>query len=303
MPDSALPSLSIVIVSYNVRDELHACLQSIVGHSDPFRTDVVVVDNGSQDGTATMLRERWPSVRLIEAPGNVGFSKANNLGIRATSGEFVLLLNPDAVLREGAAQTLLHALASSPDAAAAGPRLVDGDGVPELSFGWTMSPLGELRQKVVGGLHRRGVTLVRRTVERWTRDAGAREWVSGACMLLRRSDLEAVGLLDERYFMYAEDVDLCVTLRQRGRTILFVPDAEVMHLRGRSAGRNPQTEHLRRVSQLAFYAKHHPSWLPLLRAYLRLRGKLPLTTEGAASGPLPRASVRAGDPGAASDER
>jgi GT2 family glycosyltransferase len=273
VPDAA--SLAIIIVSYNVRDELDGCLRSVVGRADPFATEVVVVDNGSHDGTVKMVRERWPAVRVIEAPGNVGFSRANNLGIRATASDFVLLLNPDTVVQPSAIQTLMRTLGSRHDAAAVGPRLVDGDGIPELSFGWRIGPLGELRQKIVGGLHRRGVGPVRRLVDRWTRAAGTREWVSGACLLIRRTDLASAGLLDERYFMYTEDVDLCVSLRRRGRAILFVPDAEVIHLRGRSAGRNPQTERLRRVSQLAYYAKHHPSWLPLLRAYLRVSGKLP----------------------------
>jgi GT2 family glycosyltransferase len=268
-------SLAIVIVSYNVRAELEECLQSLSGATHPYRTEVVVVDNGSADGTVAFIRERWPTVRIIEAPGNVGFSRANNLGIRATSSEFVLLLNPDTIVRPGAIQSLVHTLTSHQHAAAAGPRLVGRDGVPELSFGWSMSPLGELRQKVVGGLHRRGVPAIRALVERWTGEAGPREWVSGACILIRRADLEAVGLLDERFFMYTEDVDLCVSLRRRDRTVLFVPDAEVLHLRGASAGRNPQTARMRRESQLAYYAKHHPSWLPILRGYLRLRGKLP----------------------------
>jgi GT2 family glycosyltransferase len=147
--------------------------------------------------------------------------------------------------------------------------------VPELSFGKTSGPIGDLRQKVVGSLHQRGVGVGRRLVERWTRSAGPREWISGACLLVRRVDLEAVGLLDERYFMYTEDVDLCVSLRNRGRDVLFVPDAEVVHLRGRSAGRNPETERMRRLSQLAYYAKHHPGWVRALRLYLRMTGKLP----------------------------
>jgi GT2 family glycosyltransferase len=269
------PSLAIVIVSYNVRGELDACLQSLLGATHPFATELVVVDNGSTDGTVPFIRERWPTVRVIEAPGNVGFSRANNLGIRATSSEFVLLLNPDTIVQAGAIQSLMGALASRGDAAAAGPRLVDRDGVPELSFGWSIGPLGELRQKVVGGLHHRGVSAIRALVERWTREPGPRQWVSGACILIRREDLQAVGLLDERFFMYTEDVDLCMSLRRRGRTVLFVPDAEVVHLRGASASRNPHTARMRRASQLAYYAKHHPSWLPILRGYLRLRGKLP----------------------------
>jgi N-acetylglucosaminyl-diphospho-decaprenol L-rhamnosyltransferase len=189
----------------------------------------------------------------------------------------VLLLNPDTVSPPAAIPTLVRGLAVHPEAAAAGPRLIDARGFPELSFGWAIGPWGELRQKLVGGLHRRRVRRVVRQVDQWARTAGPREWVSGACLLVRRADLEDVGLLDERYFMYTEDVDLCVSLRRRGRQILFVPQAEVLHLRGRSAGRNPTTERMRRLSQLAYYAKHHPRWVPLLRAYLRLTGKLPRT--------------------------
>jgi hypothetical protein len=100
--------------------------------------------------------------------------------------------------------------------------------------------------------------------------------VSGACLLVRRADALAAGLLDERYFLYAEDVDFCAALRALGRHILFVPDAEVVHLRGASGRKRPETtERAYRRSQLAFYEKHHPRWAPLLRGYLRLRGVLP----------------------------
>ncbi len=110
-------------------------------------------------------------------------------------------------------------------------------------------------------------------VERETRQAGPRDWVSGACLLARRADLDAVGLLDERYFMYTEDVDLCAAVRARGRRVRFVPQATVRHLRGRSGTAAPQaTERRRRESQLAFYRKHHPAWAPLLAWWLRRRG-------------------------------
>jgi GT2 family glycosyltransferase len=268
-----MPSLAVVIVSFNVRDELDACLASIVGHTAPFETTITVVDNGSSDGTPQMVRDRWPGVRLIEPGGNVGFARANNLGIRATNSEFVLLLNPDTIVPPGAIAALVRGLAAHPDAAAAGPRLIDAHGFPELSFGWTMSPAGELRQKLLRMLYERRIGPVIRRIDQWARSAGEREWVSGACLVVRRDDLEAVGLLDERFFMYAEDVDLCVALRKRGRSILFVPQSEIVHLRGRSAGRNPETERLRRRSQLAYYRKHHPAWVGPLRWYLRLRGK------------------------------
>lgn len=268
-------SVAVVIVSYNVRAELDVCLQSLVAQTDPSDTEIVVVDNASSDATPEMVRERWPGVRLLDAGGNLGFARASNLGVRATTSEFVLLLNPDTIVPPGALAALVRALAMHPEAAAVGPRLIDGDGFPELSFGWPISPLGELRQKVIGGLYERRVGPVVRMIDRWTREAGPRNWVSGACLLVRRADLDAVGLLDERFFMYTEDVDLCVSLRRRGRQVLFLPHAEILHLRGRSRGHNPRTEQMRRDSHLAYYAKHHPRLLPVLRLYLRAAGKLP----------------------------
>jgi GT2 family glycosyltransferase len=276
VPDATpRPSLSIVIVTYNVQSEVLACLRSIAADEGIAPAEVVVVDNASEDGTPEAVRTSGMGVRVIDAGGNLGFSRANNLGIRATSGEYVLLLNPDTVVSPGAIPGLVRALTRHPGAAAAGPRLIDATGRAELSFGRGTGPLGELRQKVTGGLYRHRFPVVRNVVERQTREPGARAWVSGACVLLRRTDLEAVGLLDERFFMYMEDVDLCASLTTRGREILFVPDAEVVHFRGRSAGRNPQTERLRRLSQLAYFQKRHPAWLPLLRLYLRWTGRLP----------------------------
>ena len=145
--------------------------------------------------------------------------------------------------------------------------------IPELSFGPPISPWGELKQKTLLALYQRRFRRIVRYVERRSREAGERAWVSGACLLIRRIDLEAVGGLDERFFMYTEDVDLCTSVRARGRKVLFVPEAEILHLRGRSAGRNPETERLRRLSHLAFYEKHLPRWVGLLRLYLRVTGK------------------------------
>jgi GT2 family glycosyltransferase len=112
-----------------------------------------------------------------------------------------------------------------------------------------------------------------RRIDKLSRQAREVAWVSGACMVIRRRDLEAVGLLDERYFMYTEDVDLCMQMRQRGRTVLYVAGAEVLHHRGRSAARNPVTDLKRRKSQVAYYDKHLPRWAGLFRLYLKLTGK------------------------------
>ena len=122
----------------------------------------------------------------------------------------------------------------------------------------------------------RGVRPIVRWVERATRRGGSVDWVSGACLLIRRADLEAVGLLDERYFVYLEDVDLCAAVRGRGRQVLFEPAAEIVHLRGRSAVSAPQAvRRAYRRSQIAFYEKHRPVWAAVVRSYLRWKKEMP----------------------------
>src|SRR5687767_2964293 len=267
-----MPRLSIIIVSYNSRGDLEGCLQSLTSAPPRVDHEVVVVDNASADGTTAYLRERWPGVRLIEAGGNVGFARANNVGIRQTFGELVLLLNPDTVVKPGALDRLVAVLDARPDAAAAGPRIVDQHGRAELSFGQMISPLAELRQKLLVTGNARGVPVVTAIVDGLTRRSRPVDWVSGACLLIRRSDLEAVGLLDERFFLYTEDVDLCASVRARRRTVLFFADVEVVHLRGHSGASTPAATALAyRQSRIAFYEKHHPRWAPILRAYLKLR--------------------------------
>ena len=273
------PRLSIVIVTFNSVTEIDACLAALAVHAALVDRETLVIDNASSDGTAAAVRARWPGVRVLDAGGNLGFAGGSNLGIRQTAGELILLLNPDTIVRPGALEALMAALDARPDAAVAGPRLVDGDGRPELSFGRMISPVAELRQKLLVKGNDRGLPLVAEYVDRLTsrpRDVG---WVSGACLLVRRADAEAVGLLDERFFMYAEDVDFCAAIRARGRAVIFVPASQVVHLRGRSVASSPKaTEMAYRRSQLAFYVKHHPAWAPVLRAYLKLRGRLPDTT-------------------------
>jgi hypothetical protein len=268
--------LAIIIVSYNARGDLEACLSSLHDPAPRIPHEIVVVDNASTDGSSDMVRHRWPAVRVIDAGGNLGFSRATNIGIRATEGRLVLLLNSDTRVPPAAIDRLVDALDAHPDVAVTGPKLVDAAGRPEISFGRMIAPVAELRQKTLGFLYRNGVPPVPAWVRRQTSRSHFPDWVSGACLLVRRTDAEAAGLLDERYFLYAEDVDFCATVRSRGRRVLFSPVAEVIHLRGRSVSQAPAaSERLYRLSQLAFYAKHHPRWLPWLRAYLGLRGKLP----------------------------
>jgi GT2 family glycosyltransferase len=270
------PRLSIVIVSFNTRADLERSLESLFSAPPAVTHEILVVDNASRDGSPGAVRGRWPSIRVIEQATNAGFSAANNAGIRESTGELILLLNSDCLVPAGAIDTLIARLTATPEGAVAGPRLVDGNGRPELSFGSMISPLAELRQKWTLMLYERRVGwMERRVIEAIGREHDV-DWVSGAALLAYRADLQAVGLLDERYFLYTEDVDLCAAIRARGRRILFTPAATITHLRGRSRATLPAASNAAyRRSHLAFYEKHHPRWAPLLRAYLRLRGQLP----------------------------
>src|SRR5687768_282091 len=267
-----MPRLSIIIVTFNSRAEIDACLRSLTDgiHVD---REIVIVDNASTDGTAAHIRERWPGIRLVQLGANLGFARAANIGIQQTFGELVLLLNPDTIVPPGAIDRLVSALEHDPRLAVVGPRIVDRDGSAELSFGRMVSPLAELRQKVLMVGSRRKTPIIRSVVERMTRRTRDADWVTGACLLTYRADLEAVGLLDERFFLYMEDVDLCASIRARGRRVQFVADVEVRHQRGASATPAAREAAYRR-SYLAFYEKHHPGWVPAVRAYVWLRGRV-----------------------------
>jgi N-acetylglucosaminyl-diphospho-decaprenol L-rhamnosyltransferase len=255
--------LSIVIVSFNAREHLERCLESLLANPPAVSHEIVVVDNNSSDGSAAAAERS--GVRVIRSAANVGFAAGNNIGIRASTGEVLLLLNSDTIVPAGAIDRLLHRLAQEPDVAVIGPRLVDGNGRAELSFGRTLTPLNEWRQgQLVWGLANNDQAVVRK-VEAMTHQEQRPDWVTGACLLVRRADAEAVGLLDERFFMYTEDVDFCASIRARGRQILFTPEIEIVHLRGRSAATAfSATRSAYERSHLRFYMKHRPVYVPML---------------------------------------
>lgn len=269
-----MSQLSIVIVSYNVRADLLACLASLRDAPPAIPHEVIVVDNASTDESAEAARA-VPGVRVIVMDRNAGFSAANNAGIRAGRGDLVLLLNSDTIVPPGALDTLVQRLQAA-GAAVAGPRLVDTNGRPELSFGRMISPWNELRQKMIGRRYAAGQPATVRWVERETRREHFVDWVSGACLLVRRDAAERAGLMDERFFLYTEDVDFCASIRRNGGTVLFAPAAQIVHARGRSRLSNPgAANQAYRRSHAAFYEKHHPWWARALKLYLRLRGQAP----------------------------
>lgn len=271
--------LAILVVSHNTRSDLEACLESLTARPPGVPHRVVVIDNASGDGSAELVRTRWPAIRLIRLPDNQGFARANNVGFRESRSELVLLLNSDTIVPPGAIDRLVAELRARPEAAVVGPRLIGGRNQPELSFGRMVSPCAELRQKALVQLNEHRCPPVSRWVAEQTSRAQRVDWVSGACLLVRRADAEAAGLLDERYFMYFEDVDFCAAIRSRGRQVWFTPAVTIVHLRGRSVATcRSAVKSAYRRSQLAFYQKHRPAWVLWLRCYLLLRGSLPRTS-------------------------
>ena len=262
--------LAIVIVSYNARADLERCLASLTA-APPADAEIVVVDNQSSDGSREAV-SAFPQVRLLPQTSNRGFSAGNNVGIRATSSELLLLLNSDTVVPPGAIDRLVATLDAHPDIAVVGPRLVDGQGRPELSFGDMLGPAVEWRRRRLMRRLAADDAASWAEVQRLTAETQRPDWVTAACLLVRRVDAEAIGLLDERFEMYTEDVDFCASIRARGRGILFTPAVEIVHLRGRSGAAQPAATRARyERSHLAFYRKHRPWLAPLVWLYHRCR--------------------------------
>jgi len=251
-------------------DRLLACCESALA-SGP-ETRVIVVDNGSSDGSADAVRGCLPSSDLLEMETNLGFGAAVNRGMAVGNAPFVLLLNSDARLRDDSLDVLVSAM-QDPRIAAAGPRLLGNSGQVELSMGRTMGPLNEAAFKFLGSLYRDGRGPLGRLVERYYSEDRWTRSLSAACLLLRREALNQVGVFDERFFLYAEDVDLCRRLTRAGWRLRFVADAVAEHERSVSWRKDPLHVALSyRRSQIAFYRKHHGALAAQgLRFYLAVR--------------------------------
>ena len=219
--------LSIVIVNWNTRELLLRCLQSVYETAGCLEFEVFVVDNGSTDGSAAMVRERFPQVHVIANQENVGFAQANNQGIRQSHGRYVLLLNSDTETHPGALETLVDFMDAHPQAGAAGARLLNRDGTLQPSCHPMLTPGREFwRLLFLNCIWPRATYPMQRWDLRTPREV---EVIKGACLILRREALDRVGLMDTRYFMYTEEMDLCYRLRRAGWRLYWVPEAEVVH--------------------------------------------------------------------------
>ena len=257
--------LSIIIVNWNTCDLLAQCLESVGSVQRtadsalptaycPLSTEVIVVDNASADGSPGMVRERFSWVTLIENQDNVGFARANNQGIIASRGAYILLLNSDTVMHPGALETLLAFMDVHPQAGACGPRLLNGDGSLQHGCHPMLTPGREFwRLLFLDYLWPRATYRMQRWDLRQARPVAV---IKGACLLLRRQALRQVGLLDERYFMYTEEVDICYRLAQAGWSLWYVPAAVVTHYGEASSRQAAQAMYVQLYrSKVQFYRK------------------------------------------------
>jgi GT2 family glycosyltransferase len=249
--------LSIIVLNWNTRQMLVDCLSSVQATVADLACEVIVVDNGSTDGSQAMLRQRFPGVHLIQNDENVGFARANNQAITASQGRYMLLFNSDAIATPDAIQALLDLARAAVRAGIVGAQLVNRDGSFQASH--TSFPTLWQEFLMLTGLGR----LI---YGYWYPSHGPEEekgpqtvdYVEGACLLVRREALEAVGGLDESYFMYAEEVDWCYAMREKGWQVWYQPEAKVIHLGGGSSrNRRPQREADLYRSRVQFFRKHY----------------------------------------------
>jgi N-acetylglucosaminyl-diphospho-decaprenol L-rhamnosyltransferase len=272
MSDGA-PAVDVVIVSYECREPLLAALAALGGGREAALA-VWVVDNASSDGTVAVVRARYPAVRVIANDRNLGFSVACNQGWHAGRAPLALFLNPDAEAAPAAIAALAERLAGRPDVGVAGPRTRNADGSVQVSTGPDLTPLGERRQRrLVRGVARREARALAEAEALHSREREV-DWVSGACLMARRSVLEGVRGFDEGFFLYEEDADLCLRVRAAGWRVLFTPAAEIRHGLGHSMAKAPRRARLEyQRSHLRYYSKHNGAAACLaLRALVAARG-------------------------------
>lgn len=278
--DARVADVAVVIVNYNAGEYLLRCLRSLVERAGEVRLDLLVVDNASRDGSARRAAAAFPQVQLIENPDNRGLSAAWNQGIRATAAPWVFLPNPDVELWAGTVAELRDAGEAGDDVAIVGPLVRNADGTVYASGRTIPSVWQAIGHAFLGPFVPNNRISRAYRMEQWERDRPREvEWVSGSCMLVRRAALEQVGLFDESFFLYAEELDLTTRLRRAGWRILFTPAVEVLHEGGVSTGRSRAMHLMHSRSIYRYYAKHRAAgWrrltLPAAWAALRARAEL-----------------------------
>jgi GT2 family glycosyltransferase len=225
--------MSVVLVCWNNKAYLDPCLRSLYESGLKSTFDVIVVDNGSTDGSQQMLAEKYPHVKLIQNGENVGLGKASNQGIEATNGRYVLLLNNDTLVSGPALDVLVEYLDAHPEAGAAAGRLLNPDG----SFQSGFAPFSTLLEEFLIATHIGELLWPAYPSHGDSKEIKETGWMSSACLLVRRAALDDIGLLNERYFIYGDEADLQYRLNKAGWKIVFLPNSSIVHYGGRSMDR------------------------------------------------------------------
>jgi GT2 family glycosyltransferase/lipopolysaccharide/colanic/teichoic acid biosynthesis glycosyltransferase len=252
--------ISAVIVTYNSRSVIGSCLDSLKQQSIHDRTEVIVVDNASSDGTPALVRERYPWVKLIAGRKNVGFSRGVNIGIRSAQGDNFLILNPDTVVREDSIEKLLAFLKDTPSAGIVGPKLVYHDGNLQYTCRrfYTFKVL-LLRRTFFGKIFKDSSAVADHLMLDFDHNSTREvDWLLGACILVRREAVESVGLLDERFFLYFEDVDWCYRMGQKGWKVYYRPESVVVHNYARDSAQSVLNRSF--IAHLASLIRYYEKW-------------------------------------------
>lgn len=255
-----MPEISVVIVSWNARAHLFECLKTLRSALENVSAEVIVVDNASDDGSQDMVRESYPEVRLLVNADNLGFSRANNIGIRESRGEYLGLVNSDVEVLVGCVDSLLGYMKTHPDVGMLGPQILDSQGRAQRScMGrptiWNLT----CRAMALDSVFRR-----RKIFSSYLmgyQDTGVEQSVdiiNGCFWMIRRAALRQVGLLDERFFIYAEDKDWCKRFWEAGWKVVYYPMAKAIHYGGASSSNAPVRFYLEmQIANLKYWEKHH----------------------------------------------
>lgn len=255
-----MPELSIVIVNWNVKEPIAECLSSLATIEAP-KIEVIVVDNASTDGSIQMLQKKFPWVKLIANQDNKGFAKACNQGIKISEGDYILLLNPDTVVPEGALEPLLSFAKDHPEAGVIGPKILNTDGSVQQSVRsfpsfWNQTVI----QLKLHRIFRNSKIIQEYRMANFPYDSvQSVDQVMGAAFLIPKTVIEKIGALDERYFVWFEEVDFCLTVKRAGLDVLFCPNTNIIHKQGQSFFQLVSTNRQRMMndSMRKYFFKNH----------------------------------------------
>jgi len=252
--------LSIVILCWNDLKVISDCLRSIVDRTHSIEFEIIVSDNGSSDGSPEFIRKTFPEVRVIENGQNLRFARGNNVGIQASRGEYVLILNPDTIIHEGALDKLVSFADQHPEVGAFGCRVLNPDG----SYQESARPFPTLRGDWIAAAYLRPLAylsdyFISDQYTGWKGDTERLvDWQSGCCVMFRETLLKRLGGFDEQFFYYYEEVDLCKRVQMAGYPIMFTPDATITHLGGRPTRHFPLAFELDKyITRYRYYYKYY----------------------------------------------